>query len=137
MDICSKCAATPHGKAMIRDNNLTPADIHPHFGSLLDWLIVYTLNDELSSEYDNSSIMVNANPNSKMFGRCCLNFGDDEYYYWTVKHSLQDVLNKVEQRYQEYKQLPDERKQQTCLDPIVRYAVLDCNIPLVYRVDFF
>ena len=105
--------------------------LYPTFGSLLDWVVLCSSS---ASCYSEGSILVNANPNAKLFGGFAVRItdGHGRVGLTLVEMTLEDLLASIEQQQVMFDSLPDEHKRYQYKDPIVRFACLDLGV----KVDF-
>jgi len=133
-DMCLVCAKMEENQAMLAEMTLVgmpSSGLYPTFGSLLDWVVLCSSS---ASCYSEGSILVNANPNAKLFGGFAVRItdGHGRVGLTLVEMTLEDLLASIEQQQVMFDSLPDEHKRYQYKDPIVRFACLDLGV----KVDF-
>jgi hypothetical protein len=133
-DMCLVCAKKEENQASLAQLTLVgmpSSGLYPTFGSLLDWV---ALCSSRASCYSEGSILVNANPNAKLFGSFALQItdGHGRVGLTLVEMTLEDLLASIEKHQTMFDSLPDDHKRYQYKDPIVRFACLDLGV----KVDF-
>jgi hypothetical protein len=133
-DMCLVCAKMDENQALLTQMTLVgmpSSGLYPTFGSLLDWVV---LCSSRASCYSEGSILVNANPNAKLFGSFAVRIidGHGRVGLTLVEMTLEDLLASIEKHQAVFDSLPDKQKRYQYKDPIVRFAFLDLGV----KVDF-
>ena len=103
IDVCTQCMQKPENQQFIQQHQLTghPAKSLdmigcPDFQCILDWVLVA----ELPTTNDVCSLLVNANPMAKLFGRLGLaTHSCGKFAYWLLDKPTSDIVAWIDQQY--------------------------------------